>query len=231
MSLRYGMKRRSSCALGFPHGLVRLRPDGTSAVGGLTLVAAGQSTTSDPRARAALPSLLWCDIPPLGQHKMFKPGGPSVVKIILMIGAILMLWSSNATTQERVVGGKCRADLQKHIRDVSLPCLVMLAKFAEVRRFRKDCSAHIRQQCASAKREGGEFEDCLKSAVDGLSDTCKDALARAVRRARTSNVRPNSGPAPNHLSAGPTARTVDAGAKPMAEASTPPFPQREADRG
>jgi hypothetical protein len=142
-----------------------------------------------------------------GQQFLCRMGGPSVVKIILMIGAILMLWSSNATAQERVVGGKCRADLQKlcpgiapgknnlrtcmreHIRDVSHPCLVMLAKFAEVRRFRKDCSAHLRQQCASAKREGGEFEACLKSAVDGLSDTCKDALARAVRRARTSNVR------------------------------------------
>ena len=130
-----------------------------------------------------------------------------MVKIILMIGAILMSWSSDATAQERVVGGRCRADLQKlcpgippgrnnlrtcmreHIRDVSLPCLVTLAKFAEVRRFRKDCSAHLRQQCASVKREGGEFEACLKSAVDGLSDTCKDALARAVRRVRTSNVR------------------------------------------
>ena len=38
-----------------------------------------------------------------------------MMKIILMIGAILMLWSSNATAQERVAvaGGKCRADLQK----------------------------------------------------------------------------------------------------------------------
>src|SRR5215469_8373991 len=72
-------------------------------------------------------------------------------KIILMIGAMLCC-GHHATAQERVVGGKYRADLQKlcpdippgnnnlqtymreHIRDVSLPCLVTLAKFAEVRR-------------------------------------------------------------------------------------------------
>ena len=127
-----------------------------------------------------------------------------MVKIVLMIGAILMVWSSNATAQERLAVGHCLADLRKlcpgiqpgnnrlracmreHIRDVSFPCLVMLAKFAEVRRSLKgECSAHLRQQCASVKREGGEFEACLKSAVDGLSDTCKDALARAVRRVRS----------------------------------------------
>jgi hypothetical protein len=120
-----------------------------------------------------------------------------MIKIILMIGAILMLWSSNATAEERIVGGKCKADLQKlcpgippgqnlrncmreHIRDVSLPCLRTLARFAAVRRMRHECNAHVRQRCASARREGGEFEACLKSAVDSLSDTCKDALARAV---------------------------------------------------
>jgi hypothetical protein len=78
--------------------------------------------------------------------------------------------------------------MREHIRDVTHPCLVTLAKFAEVRRFREDCSDHL-QQCASVKREGGKFEACMKSAIDGLRDTCKDALARAVRRARTSNVR------------------------------------------
>lgn len=79
-----------------------------------------------------------------------------MVKIILMMGAILMLWSSNATAQERIVGGKCRADLQKlcpgippgdnrlrdcmreHIHDISLPCLVTLARFAAVRRLRPE---------------------------------------------------------------------------------------------
>jgi hypothetical protein len=121
-----------------------------------------------------------------------------MMKIILMIGAILMVWSSNATAQERIVGGKCREDLQRlcpgitpgnnrlhdcmreHIREISQPCLVTLARFAAVRRLRPECGAHLRQQCAGVKREGGKFEACLKSAVDGLSDTCKDALAKAV---------------------------------------------------
>ena len=125
-----------------------------------------------------------------------------MVKIVLMIGAILMLWSSNATAQERLAVGHCAADLRKlcpgipqgnnnlrscmreHIRDVSFPCLVTLAKFAEVRRSLKECSAHLQQQCASVERGGGQFGACLRSAVASLSDTCKERLARAVRRAR-----------------------------------------------
>src|SRR5215472_934926 len=125
-----------------------------------------------------------------------------------MIGvAILMLWSSNATAQQRLAVGHCAADLRRlcpgiqpgnnrlracmreHIHDVSFPCLVTLAKFAEVRRTLNDeCNAHIRQQCANAERGGGRFAACLRSAVASLSDTCKDALARAVRRVRSSRV-------------------------------------------
>ena len=126
-----------------------------------------------------------------------------MVKIILMIGAVLMLWSSNATAQQRLAVGHCVADLRRlcpgvppgnnnlracmreHIRDVSFPCLVTLAKFAEVRRsLNEECSAHLRQQCAGVERGGGRFGACLRSAVASLSDSCKDALARAVRRAR-----------------------------------------------
>ena len=126
-----------------------------------------------------------------------------MVKIILVTGAILMLWSSNATAQQRLAVGHCVADLRRlcpgvppgnnnlrvcmreHIRDVSFPCLVTLAKFAEVRRtLNEECNAHIRQQCVNVERGGGRFGACLRSAVASLSDTCKDALARAVRRAR-----------------------------------------------
>jgi len=126
-----------------------------------------------------------------------------VVKIILIIGAILMLRSSDATAQERLAVGHCVADfgklcpgiplgdnlracLREHIRDVSFPCLVTLAKFAEVRRsLKEECSAHLQQQCASVERGGGQLRACLRSAVASLSDTCKDALARAVRGARS----------------------------------------------
>ena len=126
-----------------------------------------------------------------------------MLKIIPMIGAILMLWSSNAMAHERLAVGHCAADLRKlcpgippgnnalracmreHIRDVSLPCLVTLAKFAEIRKSHKECGIHLRQQCAGVERGGGQFGACLRSAVATLSDTCKDALERAVSRARS----------------------------------------------
>ena len=126
-----------------------------------------------------------------------------MLKIIPMIGAILMLWSSNAMAQERLAVGHCAADLRKlcpgippgnnalracmreHIRDVSLPCLVTLAKFAEIRKSHKECGIHLRQQCAGVERGGGQFGACLRSAVATLSDTCIDALERAVSRARS----------------------------------------------
>ena len=53
--------------------------------------------------------------------------------------------------------------MREHIRDVSFPCLVTLAKFAEVRRLLKECSAHLQQQCASVERGGGQFGACLRS--------------------------------------------------------------------
>ena len=125
-----------------------------------------------------------------------------MLKIFLMIGAVLMVWSSNATAQQRLAVGACVSDLKQlcpgiqpgndrlrfcmreHIRDVSFPCLVTLAKFAEVRGSHKECSAHLQQQCGTVQRGGGQFADCLRFAVAGLSDTCKDALARSLRRLR-----------------------------------------------
>ena len=74
--------------------------------------------------------------------------------------------------------------MREHIRDVSFPCLVTLAKFAEVRRLLKQCSEHLQQECGSVERGGEQFRACLRSAVASLSDTCKNALALAVRRVR-----------------------------------------------
>src|SRR6516162_7512289 len=86
-----------------------------------------------------------------------------------MIAASLMLWTSNATAQGRLAVGSCvidlrnlcpdippgnnnlRACMREHIRDVSSPCLLTLAKFAEVRGSLKECSAHLHQQCASGQ--------------------------------------------------------------------------------
>ena len=121
-------------------------------------------------------------------------------KTVLMLGAISMLWPSSATARARLAARQCVADLRvlcpgiqpgddrlrtclrDHLHDVSFPCLVTLARFAEVRGFRKECSAHLRQQCASVERE--QLGACLSSAVASLSDDCHDALSRAIRRPR-----------------------------------------------
>jgi hypothetical protein len=122
-----------------------------------------------------------------------------MVKIILMIGTILILSSSNATAQERLVehcaadlrklcpgipvgNGALRACMREHINDVSALCIVTLAKLAEVRGSHKECDGHLRQQCAGVEPKRGKLIACLKSATASLSDTCKDALARAVSR-------------------------------------------------
>jgi hypothetical protein len=129
-----------------------------------------------------------------------------MTKIALMVGVFLMLWSANSMAQDRSAIGDCGADLstlcpgvppgnsrlracmREHIRDVSDQCLVTLAKFAEVRKFRKECGAHLRQQCASVERGGGRFVACLRSAIASLSGSCREALSQAVRRARSNNL-------------------------------------------
>jgi hypothetical protein len=169
-----------------------LDPDQSGQLGGRHSTLAGGESPANAKLSVAKP--IWFSYPRWEESLL--------IKIILMIGAILMFWSSNATAQEGIAIGHCVADLRslcpgvppgynnlracmrEHIRDVSYPCLVTLAKFAEVRRSLKECSAHLHQQCASVERAGGQFAVCLKSAVASLSDTCKDALAGAVRRAR-----------------------------------------------
>ena len=42
-----------------------------------------------------------------------------MAKIVLMIGAFLMVWSSNATAQERLAVGHCVADLRRLCPGVS----------------------------------------------------------------------------------------------------------------
>ena len=116
----------------------------------------------------------------------------------VMIAAVLVLWASNATAQERLAcaadlrnlcpgiplgNNRLRTCLREHISELSDPCLLRLAKYAEVRGSLKECGDHIHQQCASVERAG--LEACMRSAVASLSDTCKDALARAVRRAHS----------------------------------------------
>ena len=126
----------------------------------------------------------------------------SMTKIVLIISAALMLWSSSATARQRLAVDACVADIRKlcpgiqpgdgrlreclrgRIQELSHPCLMTLAKFAEVRKVHKECRVQLDEQCGNVRRGDGRFGACRKSAVAGLSDTCKDALSRAVSRVR-----------------------------------------------
>ena len=83
-----------------------------------------------------------------------------MVKIMLMTGVILVLWSASATPQLRSEVEHCVTDLGKlcpavqpgsgrlegclreHIHEVSNPCLLALAKLGEVREFNDECRGH-----------------------------------------------------------------------------------------
>lgn len=122
-----------------------------------------------------------------------------MTKAILMIGAALILSSSSVTAQDGLSVEACAADaralcvgiqpgveplrrcFREHVRQISEPCLLGLAKILEID---QECRAHLNQQCASVESGEGRLEACLKSAVATLSDVCKDALVRAVPGAR-----------------------------------------------
>ena len=117
-----------------------------------------------------------------------------------LTGVILMLWSASATSQVLSEAEHCATDVgrlcpgvvpgsnrledcvKEHLHDVSEPCLLALAKFGEVRETNDECSGHLQQKCAGI--EPAQFGACLRSAVASLSNTCKDALARAISRKR-----------------------------------------------
>ena len=123
-----------------------------------------------------------------------------MIRIIVITGAVLILWSPNVTAQETLAVGPCMADakslcagrtgtgieplrgcLRDHLKEISDACILSLAKLNEVD---PACKAHLRQQCANVKIGEGRLEACLKTAADSLSDDCKNALARAVPGAR-----------------------------------------------
>jgi len=74
-----------------------------------------------------------------------------------------------------------RGCFRDHVKEVSDACLLSLAKLLEVD---SKCRAHVNQQCANVQIGEGRLEACLRTAVDTLSDSCKDAIVRAVPGAR-----------------------------------------------
>jgi Cysteine rich repeat len=124
----------------------------------------------------------------------------SLIRVILAIGAAFVLWSPNVAAQETLAVGACMADakslcggtagtgleplggcFRNHVKEVSNACLVSLAKLLEVD---AACRAHIKQQCENVQIGEGRLEACLRTAVETLSDSCKDAIVRAVPGAR-----------------------------------------------
>ena len=125
----------------------------------------------------------------------------SFVRVIVAIGAVFMLSSPNVKAQDTLAVGACMADAKSlcseiagttgleplrgcfrdHVKEVSSACLLSIAKLLEVD---SACRAHVNQQCANVQIGEGRLEACLRTAVDTLSDSCKDAIVRAVPGAR-----------------------------------------------
>lgn len=117
-----------------------------------------------------------------------------MTKIVLIISAALMLWSSSTTAQE-TVGRPCTADelrlcagiqpgreslracFRAHISELSDACLLSLARLSAID---KACREQLNQECASIEPGEGRLESCLRSAVAKLSANCKDALSNAI---------------------------------------------------
>ena len=125
----------------------------------------------------------------------------SLIRVMVAAGAVFMLWSPNVTAQKSLAVGACAADAKRlcgtvtgtglepvrgcfrdHIKEVSGVCLRSVAKLLEVEDD-PTCREQIDQQCANVKIGEGRIEACLRTALQTLSDKCKDAVVRAVHGA------------------------------------------------
>jgi hypothetical protein len=124
----------------------------------------------------------------------------SSTRVFAAIVTAFLLGSPNLKAQETLDVGACMADakllcsgitgvgleplrgcFRDHVKEVSNACLLSLAKLLEVD---SACRAHVKQQCANVEIGEGRLEACLRTAVDTLSDHCKEAVVRAVPGAR-----------------------------------------------
>ena len=127
----------------------------------------------------------------------------SFIRVMVAICVAFVLWSTNVTAQETLAVQACVADAKSlcsgisgtgieplrgcfrdHVRELSDACLLSLAKLLEVEEFDPTCRAHINQQCGNVKIGEGRLEACVRAAATNLSDSCKDAIVRAVPGAR-----------------------------------------------
>ena len=115
-----------------------------------------------------------------------------MLRTILSIGAVLMLFGTNATAQTRTAVKACGADVethcgqfppgsreltecvQTHQRDFSRTCQEVMQQANAVA---KECDADIKQSCSDVKPGGGRIERCLRAHMTGLSAGCKTAVS------------------------------------------------------
>jgi hypothetical protein len=122
------------------------------------------------------------------------------MRAIVAIVATLMVWSPSVRAEAPLPVGACMADAKKfcsriagagveplrgcfrdHLKDISGGCLLYLAKLLEAE---PACDAPFKRQCADVRIGEGRLEACVRNVAGTLSDSCKDAMVRAVPAAR-----------------------------------------------
>ena len=120
-----------------------------------------------------------------------------MLRMMLAVGAALILLGSIAAAQNRAAVKACAADIesqcgkfqpgssalrecmQAHFKDFSQTCQEAILQAKAVA---KECFADIKQRCADVKPGGSRIEACLRAHLTGLSDGCKGALSRTRAR-------------------------------------------------
>ncbi|HME84453.1 MAG TPA: cysteine rich repeat-containing protein [Roseiarcus sp.] len=112
---------------------------------------------------------------------------------IFALGAVLMLSTSAGYAAPSSVAKSCKADVKKlcadvkpgsggitacvneHFKDLSADCQVAIIRVAALG---KACEADAKSVCADVKRKAA-IPACLKAHAANLSDSCKEAMAKA----------------------------------------------------
>jgi hypothetical protein len=115
-----------------------------------------------------------------------------MLRMMIAVGAALLLLGSMATAQTRSAVKACAADIETHcgkfrpggaemsecmkthVKDFSQRCQ---AAMLQAKAVAKECADDIKQSCADVKRGGGRIEACLHAHLAGISDGCKGAIS------------------------------------------------------